>query len=86
MRQRVLAYTAAEVAREFGVSRQQVTNWCRNGRLPAIQPSGPRGMWLIPRDALRQWGDALVRMRPRKYFTPAPLLARRLNSTNSDLP
>lgn len=38
----------AEFARVHGVTEQTVRNWCRSGRLPAVDT--PKG-WAIPKDA-----------------------------------
>lgn len=36
----------------LGVSAVQVTRWCRQGKIYALQPGGPKGMWLVNRNAL----------------------------------
>ncbi len=45
----------SKAARWLGLGERQVTNLCRQGRLPgAYQPSGYSGKWLIPTAALER--------------------------------
>lgn len=39
--------TVQEFADRTGYTRQSITNWCRKGKLQAIQPNGENGMWRI---------------------------------------
>ena len=42
--------TTQDVAAHVGVSRASVWNWCRSGRISAVQLPG--GQWLIPKSEL----------------------------------
>lgn len=50
-------YTTAEVADALGVDPSTVSSGAKAGRIPAIQPWGPHGCWLIDPDYV----DALLR-------------------------
>jgi excisionase family DNA binding protein len=39
--------TIGEVAEEKGVSRETIRRKVLSGELPAMQPAGPRGDWMI---------------------------------------
>ncbi|MEQ1709431.1 MAG: helix-turn-helix domain-containing protein [Terricaulis sp.] len=48
----------AEVAELLRKSERSVRRWCKAGTIPAAQPGGERGAYLINRRALEQLGQA----------------------------
>lgn len=45
--------TPSEVALQLGVSREAVRQWIIKGQIPALRLPGPRGRYLIRRDAVQ---------------------------------
>jgi excisionase family DNA binding protein len=51
--------TVTELSTRVGVSVSTLRRWVRGGRLPAIQPGGPRGKLLFPADVVERIAQAL---------------------------
>ncbi len=66
-------YSPEEFAAQTGLSIATVRRYIDKGKVPSVQPAGPRGRILIPSDALDQLaGRVVVEASPAMALEPAP--------------